>query len=47
MNFDKKTELTNVFEKNFNNDRIQKSFVNFEKQFTQIINETTTKKLKK
>ena len=47
MNFDKKTELINVFEKIFNNDKIQKNYVNFEKQFTHIINQTKTKKLKK
>ena len=37
MNFDEKTKLTNVFEKIFDNDKIQKNYVNFEKQFTQII----------
>ena len=47
MNFDKKTELTNIFEKFFDNDEIQKNYMNFEKQFTQIINKTKTKKLKK
>ena len=47
MNFDEKTKLTNAFEKFFDNDEIQKKFVNFEKQFTQIITETKTKKLKK
>ena len=47
MNFDKKTKLTNIFEKNFDNDEIQKNYVNFEKQFTQIIDQTKTKKLKK
>ena len=47
MNFDEKTKLTNVFERIFNNDKIQFFFMNFEKQFTQIIDETKTKKLKK
>ena len=47
MNFDEKTELTNAFEKIFDNDEIQKNLVNFEKQFTQIIDETKTTKLKK
>ena len=37
MNFNKKTELMNVFKKNFDNNKIQKNYVNFEKQFTQII----------
>ena len=47
MNFNEKTELTNIFKKNFDNDEIQIFFMNIEKQFTQIINETKTKKLKK
>ena len=47
MNFDKKTKLTNVFEKFFDNDEIQKNYVNFEKQFIQIIDQIRTKKLKK
>ena len=47
MNFDEKTKLMNVFEKIFDNDKIQKNYVNFEKQFTQIIDKTKTKKLKK
>ena len=47
MNFDKNTKLTNVFEKIFDNDKIQIFFVNFEKQFIQIIDKTKTKKLKK
>ena len=37
INFDEKTKLTNVFEKIFDNNEIQKNYVNFEKQFTQII----------
>ena len=47
MNFDEKTELTDVFEKIFDSDEIQKNYVNFEKQFTQIIDQIKTKKLKK
>ena len=47
MNFDEKTKLTNVFEKIFDNNEIQKNYVNFEKQFTQIIDQIKTKKLKK
>ena len=47
MNFDEKTKLTNAFKKNFDNNKIRKIFVNFKKQFTQIINQTKTKKLKK
>ena len=47
MNFDQKTKLTNVTEKIFDNDEIQKNFVNFKKQFTQIIDKKKTKKLKK
>ena len=47
MNFDEKTKLTNIFKKNFDNDEIQKNYVNFEKQFTQIIDQIKTKKLKK
>ena len=47
MNFDEKTELTNVFKKIFNNNEIQKNYVNFKKQFTQIIDQIKTKKLKK
>ena len=47
MNFDEKTKLTNVFEKFFDNDEIQKNYVNFEKQFIQIIDQIRTKKLKK
>ena len=37
INFDEKTKLTNIFEKIFDNDDIQKKYMNFEKQFTQII----------
>ena len=47
INFDEKTKLTNVFEKIFDNNEIQKNYVNFEKQFTQIIDQIKTKKLKK
>ena len=47
INFDEKIELTNVFKKIFDNDKIQKNYVNFEKQFTQIIDQIKTKKLKK
>ena len=47
MNFDEKTKLTNVFEKIFDNNEIQKNYVNFEEQFTQIIDQIKTKKLKK
>ena len=47
MNFDEKTKLTNIFEKIFDNNEIQKNYVNFEKQFTQIIDQIKTKKLKK
>ena len=45
INFDEKTKLTNVFEKIFDNNEIQKNYVNFEKQFTQIIDQIKTKKL--
>ena len=47
INFDEKIKLTNVFEKIFDNDKIQKNYVNFKKQFTQIIDQIKTKKLKK
>ena len=47
INFNEKIELTNVFKKIFDNDGIQKKFVNREIKFTQIIDETKTKKLKK
>ena len=47
INFNEKIKLTNVFEKIFNNDEIQNFFVNREKNFTQIIDKTKTKKLKK
>ena len=47
MNFDEKTKLTNVFEKIFDNDKIQKNYVNFKKQFTQINDQIKTKKVKK
>ena len=47
INFDEKTKLTNVFEKIFDNDEIQKNYVNFKKQFIQIIDQIRTKKLKK
>ena len=47
INFDKKTILTNIFGKNFNDKQIYGNFVNFKKHFTQIIDETKTKKLTK
>ena len=47
MNFDEKTKLMNIFKKKFGNDEIQNFFANFEKQFTEIIDETKTKKSKK